>query len=556
MVKEKNSARKFKVWLPLLFSFVLVGGMIVGFNLKDTNQIIRITQEEFSSLTGKGGHGRVEELVRYIEAKYVDKIDGDELVESAINELLDDLDPHSNYITAKKLKEVNEQLEGNFEGVGIEFMMLEDTILVVNPIEDGPSIKAGILAGDKIISIEDTIIAGVNLETKDIIEKLRGEKGTKVRIGVRRDDQDEQKYFVVKREEIPLNSVDIGYMIDQHTGYIKINRFSANTYEEFMKELENLVESKGMKNLVMDVRQNPGGYLQEATKILSQLFNEKNKLLVYTKGRSIHRNDYETTGKNFFDVGKIAVLIDEGSASASEIVAGAIQDWDRGVIVGRRSFGKGLVQEQYKLKDGSALRLTVARYYTPSGRSIQKPYKNVDDYDMDRFERFENGEMESEANIHLNDTTKYFTANGRIVYGGGGISPDLFVPMDTIILNDFYLNVREHIPQFAYRTYRKFEHALGKNIVEYSSTFNIDDAIFNDLLAFAKSKGIKGSKSIIGKCKPELKRALKARIARLAFKDEGYFAIWNQEDPVVNKALKALYDDELANRIGGQLQGN
>ena len=550
MVTEKKSARKLKVWLPLLFSFVLVGGMIVGFNLKDTNQIIRITQEEFSSLTGSGGHGRVEELVRYIEAKYVDKIDGDELVESAINELLDDLDPHSNYITAKKLKEVNEQLEGNFEGVGIEFMMLEDTILVVNPIEDGPSIKAGILAGDKIISIEDTIIAGVNLETKDIIDKLRGEKGTKVRIGVRRDDQDEQKYFVVKREEIPLNSVDIGYMIDQHTGYIKINRFSANTYEEFMKELENLVEGKGMKNLVMDVRQNPGGYLQEATKILSQLFNEKNKLLVYTKGRSIHRNDYETTGKNFFDVGKIAVLIDEGSASASEIVAGAIQDWDRGVIVGRRSFGKGLVQEQYKLKDGSALRLTVARYFTPSGRSIQKPYKNVADYDMDRFERFENGEMESESNIHLNDTTKFYTANGRVVYGGGGISPDLFVPMDTIVLNDFYLSVRDHIPQFAYRTFKKHQHQLGKNIVEFSSSFDITDDLFNDLVAFANSKGIEGQKSIVAKCKPELKRALKARIARLAFKDEGYFAIWNQNDPVVNKALKALYDDELANRIG------
>lgn len=552
MLNEKKNTKKLRVWLPLLFSFVLVGGMIVGFNLKDTNQIIRITQEEFSSLTGTGGHGRVEELVRYIEAKYVDKIDGDELVESAINELLDDLDPHSNYINSKKLKEVNEQLEGNFEGVGIEFMMLEDTILVVNPIEDGPSLKAGILPGDKIISIEDTIIAGVNLETKDIIDKLRGEKGTKVRIGVRRDEQEAQKYFVVKREEIPLNSVDIGYMVDQTTGYIKINRFSANTYEEFMRELEILVENKEAKNLILDVRQNPGGYLQEATKILSQLFNEKNKLLVYTKGRSIHRNDYETTGKNFFDVDKIAVLIDEGSASASEIVAGAIQDWDRGVIVGRRSFGKGLVQEQYKLKDGSALRLTVARYYTPSGRSIQKPYKDVDNYDLDRVERFENGEMESEDNIHLNDTTKFYTANGRIVYGGGGISPDLFVPLDTIVYNDFYLNVRDHIPQFAYRTFKKFENKLGKNIIEYSELFNIDDEIYNNLVAFAKTKGINADKSIINKCKPELKRALKARIARLAFKDEGYFAIWNQNDPVVNKALKALYDNELANRIGAK----
>ncbi|HHH49551.1 MAG TPA: PDZ domain-containing protein [Saprospiraceae bacterium] len=539
---KETRTKKLNIWLPLLFSLVLVGGMYVGTKLQSSSVVnVRFEGDHMPSNIG---HGRIEELIRYIEARYVDEVNGDELVEKAINALLGELDPHSSYIPARELKEVNEQLEGNFEGVGIEFMVLEDTILVVSPIAGGPSEAVGIMAGDKIIEIMDTIVIGKGLAVRDIVSKLRGKKGSKVKLGIQREGEAELIQFTVTRDRIPMNSVDVSYMLDAKTGYIKINRFSASTYKEFMQGLEELVEKYAMKDLVIDLRQNPGGYLQEATNLLSQLFDEKGKLLVYTQGKSVHRNEYKTTGKNFYQIGKIAILTDGGSASASEIVAGAIQDWDRGVIVGRRTFGKGLVQEQYDLKDGAALRLTIARYYTPSGRCIQKSYNDKEAYDHDLLDRYDSGELYSVDSIHVADSTKYFTSGGRVVFGGGGIIPDVFVPLDTIQLNKYFIALRQHVPEFVFREYEKNKGELELSLKDFSRNYQIDDKMINAFIQYTETKKIKAQPEELNKIRPTLKRLMKARLAKHLFGDIGFYTIWNRNDDVVKEAMQVLHKDD------------
>ncbi len=535
----EHNPKKLKIWLPLLFSLVLVLGMLIGINLK---QAPVVASKEKIPIIRTIEPGRVEELLRYVEAKYVDDINREELTEIAIGNLLGELDPHSNYISAKQLQEVNEQLEGNFEGIGIEFMILDDTILVVTPISGGPSEAVGILPGDRIVEIEDSIVAGKDVIVKDVVGMLRGKKGTDVKVGILRDNVKEIKHFTITRDKIPLNSVDIGYMLDEKTGYIRVSRFSATTYKEFMEKIEDLVENHQMEDLVIDLRQNPGGYLQEATNILSQLFDEKGKLLVYTEGRTVKRNDYETTGKPFYNIGNIAVLIDEGSASASEIVAGAIQDWDRGVVIGRRSFGKGLVQEQYSLKDGGALRLTIARYYTPSGRSIQKPYEDLEAYSHDVLERQENGELSSADSITIADTTEYFTLKEkRVVYGGGGIQPDIFIPIDTIYLNDYYSDVRKELPKYVYRLVEENKADFNYNIKEFKSLYAVTDKALNEFLSYCHSRGVKETKIKNPKhFRDALKLVFKSYVAKQLFEDEGFFETWNKEDPAVQKALEVL----------------
>ena len=326
----------------------------------------------------------------------------------------------------------------------------------------------------------------------------------------------------------------------EKTGYIKINRFSATTYEEFMKGLEDLVENKGMEDLVIDLRHNPGGYLQQATNILSQLFKDQDKLLVYTKGRTVNRNDYKSTGRAFFEIGNVLVLIDEGSASASEILAGAIQDHDRGVVIGRRSFGKGLVQEQYKLRDGSALRLTVARYYTPSGRSIQKDYKDSEDYSSEVLERYSSGEMESENKIEIHDSTEYYTTGGRLVFGGGGISPDVFISIDTALLDDNYLSLRQHIPQFVYRYLEDNPSEFDYTLANFKNTYQVNRRFFDAFLDYASENGTKVARKDIPKIKAPLQRFIKARIAKHLYEDEGFYTIWNEDDSMIQKAMELL----------------
>ncbi len=538
MVQNSDSSpQRLKVWLPLMFSIVLVGGMLIGTQLQQAPLELadkgEIGKERLQT-------GRLEELVRYIEAKYVDTVDRQEVVDVAIQNILKQLDPHSTYIPADQLKAINEQLEGNFEGIGIEFMMFEDTILVVTPLVGGPSESAGLLAGDRIVMIEDSLVAGAEAVKVNAINLLRGKKGTKVTVGVKRGKDPNLKYFTITRDEIPMHSVDVGFMLNETTGYIKINRFSATTYREFMERLEGMVKEHNMQDLVIDLRQNPGGYLQQATKILSQLFKEEDRLLVYTQGRSTKRSEYETTGKPFFDVREIAVLIDEGSASASEILAGAIQDWDRGVIIGRRSFGKGLVQEQYELKDGSALRLTVARYYTPSGRSIQKPYDDLDEYDQDVYERYETGELYSQDSIQQVDSTRFYTLRDkRTVYGGGGITPDIFVPLDTILLEDEFITLRPFLPQFAFRYLEDHRDEFNYDLKEFQALYDTPDSALEEFFAYVAQEDVE-----VGQLTPDAKRTLKnllkARLARQLFQDKGFYSVRNQFDPIVQKALKAL----------------
>lgn len=537
---QNNSPKRLSVWLPLLFALVLVTGMLVGMRMQSNAPAV-VTETPDSHLHALG-QGKIEEILRYIEAKYVDEVDRDALIQEVVEEMLARLDPHSNYITAEQLKEVNEQLEGNFDGIGVEFMMLDDTIVVVAPLAGGPSEAAGIQAGDKIVMIGDSTIAGANMETRDVINMLRGERGTDVEVGILRGQEKKVRRFKVTRDQIPMHSVDVAYMLDNKTGYIKVNRFSATTYEEFMKGVEKLVDEQGMKNLVIDLRHNPGGYLQQATNILSQLFSRKDKLLVYTEGRSVGRTDYESTGRAFFDIEDIVVLIDEGSASASEILAGAIQDHDRGVIVGRRSFGKGLVQEQYKLRDGSALRLTVARYYTPSGRSIQKSYdEDREAYEGEMAHRFESGELVEEQQIAVADSTKYYTDKGRVVYGGGGIMPDIFVPIDTFILNDEYLELRQHVPQFVFRYMSEDGKKLKKySLPEFIRQFDVSGQLFDEFITYARSRGASFDIRKLPGSQKELRRFLKARIAKHLFEDEGFYTIWNQDDPMVKEALHVL----------------
>ncbi len=535
-----TSPGRLNIWLPLLFAAVLVAGMLIGMRLQSQMPTV-VSDIQSGAVGGTGQHSKIEELLRYIEAKYVQEVDRNQLIDEAINSILRQLDPHSSYITSDQLQEVNDQLDGNFDGIGVEFIILEDTVVVVAPLSGGPAQATGVLAGDQIVEVEDSIIAGNGITSAGVMRLLRGAKGSEVRIGILRGQETNVRYFRIRRDAIPVHSVDAAYMLDDKTGYIKISRFSATTHEEFMRKLETLVDKKGMKDLVIDLRQNPGGYLQQATNILSQLFRQKDKLLVYTEGRAVHRNNYETTGRALFHIDKIAVLIDEGSASASEIVAGALQDQDRAYIIGRRSFGKGLVQEQYALRDGSALRLTIARYYTPSGRSIQKPYKDLDKYQKDLLERYHSGELASETKLQPLDTTPFYTASGRVVYGGGGIMPDIFVPLDTMLFNPYFNQLRPHIPQFSYRYVNTRRASLQYNGLEqFKRNFKVNDELLQQLLAYAEEHGLKSDTRQLALVKSEIQQLLKAHIARHLFDESAFYIVLNEEDAMIKTALQTL----------------
>jgi len=543
MVNEENKIpRKLNIWLPLLFALVLVAGMLIGTKLKPAPPVA-VTPSGSEVPAKTLGQGKIEELIRYIEARYVDEVDRDELVQKAIDEILKQLDPHSNYISAEQLKSVNESLDGEFDGIGIEFLFVDDTLIVVTALTDGPSEIAGILAGDKIVAVNDSTIAGVDMPPSGVMDLLRGKKGSEVNVRVLRSSNIHD--FTIIRDKIPDHSLDISYMLDEKTGYIKLNRFSATTYEEFMRGLEELKEKHQMEDLVIDLRGNSGGYLQEATNILSQLFREKKRLMVYTEGRTVNRSDYETTGRNFHEVDDIAILIDEGSASASEIVAGAMQDWDRAVVIGRRSFGKGLVQEQYRLRDGSALRLTVARYFTPSGRLIQKDYGDKDAYDSDLNERFENGELYSKDSIYVADSTIFETAGGRTVFGGGGITPDIFIPFDSTLMNGNYLRLRNQIPAFVYRYMEGNKGAFQElSLEKFQEEFEIDNELFNELVKYATEHEVELKAKDLPEIKEDISVFLKARIAKHLYGDEGLYSILNEMDDAIIEAVRTLKEEK------------
>ncbi len=531
------------VWLPLLLSGIMVVGMLLGINMVDNPPTI----SKSSAINGDStatiglGQGKLEELIRYIDSRYVDHVDRDSLVKVAISNILLQLDPHSSYISAEELKAVNDQMEGNFDGIGIEFIVVDDTVIITGIIPNSPAERAGIIANDKIVEIQDSTIVYKNLDHKEVLRLLKGKTGTSIIIGVLRNDEKSPRHFTVKREKIPVKSVEGVYMLDEQTGYIKIARFSSRTFEEFMNALDELVDNHGMKNLTLDLRQNPGGYLQEATNILSQLFKEKDKLLVYTKGRNVRNVEYKSTGRAFHDIGKVAVLVDEGSASASEIIAGAIQDWDRGLVIGRRTYGKGLVQEQYKLRDGTAIRLTVARYYTPSGRCIQKPYRGKNEYSHDLLDRIQSGEVYDESMFENPDTTKYFTKKGRLVYGGGGIQPDEFVAMNPDFMNPYYISIQRHIGSFVFRYLEKNHQKFAQwSLDEFMANYNPGETELNELALYASEHGVPISPAQSAKVRNEVLKLLKASIARRLWSDKGFYKVLNENDSVVEKARKLL----------------
>lgn len=535
---------KLSIWLPLIICLAVAGGIWIGFELhKRARSSHQITNTgDLSNLPPQVG--KVEEILRFIDARYLEGVEMHKLEDAAIVGLLEELDPHSSYIPLDEISEVNESLSGGFEGIGVEFFVLDDTIYVVGVIPNGPSDKAGVKVGDKIISIADTIVAGIKIENKQVISKLKGADGSEVTIGILRNHEKDLKKITIQRDQITVPSLDVAYMLDEATGYVKISRFSGKTYKEFMEAVEQMIETKQLKNLVIDLRHNPGGYLNAATDILNQLFDSR-KLLVYTEGRSYKRKEYHSTGKNFFPINKIAVLIDEGSASASEILAGAIQDNDRGLIIGRRSFGKGLVQEQYDLSDGSGLRLTVARYYTPAGRLIQKPYdvnKSNEEYENDLRDRYEAGELYSKDSIRITDSTKYYTTGGRIVYGGGGIIPDIFVPMDTLMRNRYYAQLNAYIPQFVYKyldTHRAELDAF-KTYEDFSQQFTVTDKILQDFIAYTERKEVKRDEAVLRICRDDIANHLKAYLAQQLFREQGFFRILHQRDKMLKRALEEL----------------
>lgn len=534
--------KKYNFLIPLLLALVLIIGMQLGFKLRDTTWTKR-------PLGDKSTFGKLDEILNLINVKYVDDVNVKEVLDNALDKFLADLDPHSFYIPQTDLKGVKESLEGKFEGIGIEFYIVKDTIVVVTPISGGPSEALGILSGDKIISIDDTIVAGKGITNHDVVTRLRGEKGTKVKVGIYRKGNKELIDFVITRDKIPLFSVDVGYMIDSITGYIKINRFAENTYDEFRTKL-NALKSEGMKNLIVDVRQNPGGYLNAATLIADEFIDDE-KLLVYTEGKAYKRNEYRAKNPGQFEKGNLVIMIDEGSASASEILAGAIQDWDRGVVVGRRSFGKGLVQEQYELNDGSALRLTVARYYTPSGRSIQKPYDNGSEaYNNEIYERYENDELTVDKQLEKSDTLKkYYTSGNRVVYGGGGIGPDVFVPVDTSFSFSYFFLVRSYIPEFIYNYYSDNQELFlqYKESEYFRNNFEVSDVLYKKFIEYAHKEGLRKDEALQAKIAHEIKTVMKAYLAKQMWKDDGFYPVMNTIDEAFLKAYEIVQnaDDNL-----------
>lgn len=478
---------------------------------------------------------------------YVDSVDEQRLAEDAIRGMLEKLDPHSTYSTAKETKTMTESLNGAFEGIGVQFNMQADTLVVIQPVTNGPSEKVGIMAGDRIVTVNDTAIAGVKMSREEIMRRLRGPKGTKVKLGIVRRDIKGMLTFVVTRAKIPVKTVDGYYMIRPGIGYIRIGSFGATTYDEFMTCVRDL-QAKGMTDLILDLQENGGGYLQAAVEISNE-FLQKNDLIVYTEGRKVRRQEYRAKGNGNFLTGKVIVLVNEFSASAAEIVTGAIQDQDRGTVVGRRSFGKGLVQRPVEFPDGSMMRLTVAHYYTPSGRCIQKPYKKGDkkDYEMELDERYKHGELYSADSIHFADSLKYQTLRlKRTVYGGGGVMPDIFVPLDTTQYTRFHRQLAAK--SILLNANLKYVDSRRKSLKKqyptfdaFLSGFEIPQNVVDEILAEAKKQKVEPKdEAEIAKSLPYIKTQLKALVARDLWDMSEYFQVMNEQNHIVMRAVEEM----------------
>jgi carboxyl-terminal processing protease len=532
--KIKNS--KFQIKLPIILAIGLAAGILIGATFASPDN----TTANFMK-----GVMKFREVMSLIDKSYVDKVNTDDMVETAVTKMLEELDPHTVYVSAKDVELSNSDLKKEFEGVGIEFNIFRDTIVVVAPISGGPSEKVGLIAGDKIIEVDSEVVAGVGISNRGVIDRLRGKKGTEVKVKIKRQRNKDLLEFTIIRDKIPQYSVDAGYMVDDEIGYIKVNRFSEGTYDEFREKLAYLVD-QGMKKLIVDLQGNPGGYMDRAVNMADEMIAE-NAMIVSQEGKEPRANaEYRAYRKGLFEKGPVIVLINEGSASGSEIVAGAIQDNDRGLIVGRRSFGKGLVQSMFRLSDGSELRLTISRYYTPSGRSIQKPYENgLSDYQNDFHQRVEHGELFHADSIKFNDSLKYQTAKGRTVYGGGGIMPDYFIPLDTSADSHYYIRLRNNnvLREYALEYYQKQKNKLEKmTFDDYQKNFKINDNMVREIVAMGDKFGVPYDQEGYQKSEVIIKAIVKATIARNVWGREAYYPVINEINEIFQEALK-LFDE-------------
>ncbi|MBL7847650.1 MAG: S41 family peptidase [Cyclobacteriaceae bacterium] len=526
-----NNTRQ--IALPLVLGIGLAAGVLIG-----------------ASLTSKPAMGdsgedvrKLREVLGLIRDEYVDTTKTDQLVDEAIEHMLQKLDPHSSYIPISERVEANEDLQGNFEGIGIEFNIFHDTLVVVSALSGGPSEAVGLRPGDKIVKVGDRVIASVGLTNSQVMKLLKGPKGTEARLEVIRRNEKQPLQFTIIRDKIPQFSVDVSYMITPEIGYIKVNRFSQTTFEEFEKAMDTL-RTQGMKRLVLDLQGNPGGYMNQAINMADEFLSEGKKI-VFTRGKDgKYDSDAMSTSEGDFEQGDLIVLVNEGSASAAEILAGALQDNDRALVVGRRSFGKGLVQSPFDLSDGSELRLTISRYYTPSGRSIQKPYGNMEEYSKDISKRFRRGEFFHADSIHFSDSLKYQTTSGRTVYGGGGIMPDYFVPLDTTqnsrYLNDLYIS--NSMQEYTFNYANDHDKELRKmGLSKYLERFVVTDEMLTQLVKVGQQNKVAPNLNDLNRHKSIFQVNVKAQVARRIWGNEGFYPIFNESNEVLQQAIR-LFD--------------
>lgn len=548
-----NRRNRLIILMPLLISVALIIGILLGNWI--TNVRIRgivsdeISNQRFSirpgnssgfSLTPKGH--KITSAIQYILNDYVDTVDLSNLNESVMPALVDNLDPHSIYIPASDFQRFSEPLMGNFSGIGVSFNMTDDTVAIISTIPNGPSEMVGIMAGDRIIMVDDSVVAGVNMPSDDIVKMLKGPKNTVVKVTVYRRGEKAPIDFEITRDDIPIYSVDVAYKVNDNTGYIKISQFAQTTYHEFMQAIERL-KTQGVEKYILDLRRNGGGIMEAATMIADQ-FLEEGQLIVYTEGRTRPRENDYATSRGMLKNDKVVVLMDETSASASEILAGAIQDNDRGLVIGRRSFGKGLVQEEMRFPDGSALRLTVARYYTPTGRSIQRPYENgKEDYYHDFSERWMRGEFEHADSIKFDDSQKFLTPGGKTVYGGGGIMPDVFVPVDTTGSSEYYNKVRALGLMYRFAFYYTDLHRSsldGFTTARDIEAYLDDQDLMPQFINYAKGKGVQPDYKDIRTSELILQKTIKAYVARNIIDNNGFYPIIADIDQTLKVAIDTI----------------
>ena len=547
-MSQDNNYRYKALTVALFF----VAGMLMGAFMMQ-RRIGRL-RPVINYVQGGGGPvSKVGAVMRMIEANYVDTVDGEKLTTVSLDAALHSLDPHSSYIPPKEFEKAEEEIQGNFQGIGVQFRVIDDTVTIIMPVSGGPSERVGVLPADRIIMADNDTLSGKKMSTEAIMKKLKGPKGTKVRLALQRAGNAELIYVTVKRDVIPTYSVDVHFVVEDGIGYVKVSKFAVTTAREFEKAMKELAGA-GVNKVIVDLRANGGGLLTSSLE-MADMFLEADMPIVYTEGRSRQRMEIRATGKGRYRDMEMVVLLDEWSASASEIFAGAVQDNDRALVVGRRSFGKGLVQEQMDLGDGSALRLTVARYYTPSGRCIQKPYQgSYEDYEADLARRYLSGEMTGTDSASHTDTTKYYTRKGRVVYGGGGIEPDVVIPYktDSLFVYQNRLSNSGCFYDFSFRYVNQNRNALKKaypSAEAFTDNFEVEGKLFADFLAYTEKKGIEQDSASIARYGNQMRLTLKALIGRDLYEDKGFYPSYLQRDDDFLRALEILRGADMQNNI-------